>query len=483
MAYLSIRPGATLAHWYQDDSCWHERRALWRVKEGTWVIVTPDSDVYAEDLRGVPDGPSRVKIKGVHFKYWSRVGGACYKFASPIAESELKALIRRGYEEAALEEGFDSDWRPTEVVVGEDIRDFEEFFGGSFLPRRLRAKQALRHQEPVPDADPGTPRFKLDFIPPADAGSSWRVADPRGGVDLGRRVTPDADTDLALDSDNGVAKVEGHWVRVEKVPDKDLEAWKARRRDELAGIKGNGAGLEDDLGIRIDSKAAASGSEVAKEELEKGKVGEDVRTLWVLYDEQGERHREWRSVIQEASTHSFSDWPYQGPQSTLHISKHMQRHGGDPKLWMQIWMRKHNLSDSDRVVHELRTLVDTLYLAGTYDQLNVGSLGCLESVSRRIQTIVEAFSNSSGPTPDWSHARLYTGQATADDVVSPDLRSWAAKRGKEEVELYQARTKIREARRLGPEVAEAGDGNSEGGAPRGRGRGRAGKGLEAPART
>ena len=203
---------------------------------------------------------------------------------------------------------------------------------------------------------------------------------------------------------------------------------------------------------------------------EKGKDGDDVRALWVLYDEQGERHREWRGVVQESATHSFTDWPYQGPQSTLHISKHMQRHGGDPKLWMQIWMRKHNLSDSDRVVHELRTLVDTLYLAGVYDQLNLGSLGCLECVSRRIKTIVEAFSSSAGPTPDWSHARLYTGRATADDVVSPDLRSWAAKKGKEEVELHQARTKIREARKLGTETGETGDGAGEGLAPRGRGR-------------
>ena len=163
----------------------------------------------------------------------------------------------------------------------------------------------------------------------------------------------------------------------------------------------------------------------------------------------GERYREWRAVTQEASTHSFSDWPFQGPQSALHVCKHMLRRGGDPKLWMQVWMRRHSLMDSDRVVHELRTLVATLYLAGVYDQLNLGSLSCLECVSRRIQTIVEAFSNSTGSTPAWSHARLYTGQATADDVVSPDLRSWAAKKGKEEVELHQARTKIREARRLG----------------------------------
>ena len=149
MAYLSIRPGDTLAHWYLEDEYWHERKALWRVKEGVWVVVTPDLDIYSEDLRGVADGPSRCKVKGVHFRYWSRVGGSSYKFAAPIPENELKTLIRRGYEVAALEEDFDPELRPSEVVVGETAMDFQDFFGGSFLPRRLRIKQAARAQDPL----------------------------------------------------------------------------------------------------------------------------------------------------------------------------------------------------------------------------------------------------------------------------------------------------------------------------------------------
>ena len=112
-------------------------------------------------------------------------------------------------------------------------------------------------------------------------GKKDRVADPRPGVVLGQRVTPDPDTDLALDASNGVAKVRGHWVRVEKVSDKEFEAWKVRRQEELTRIKVVGAGL------RIDSKAAGAGPDGAMGEPESDKVREDVRTLWVLYDEQG----------------------------------------------------------------------------------------------------------------------------------------------------------------------------------------------------
>ena len=162
------------------------------------MVVTPDLDVYAEDLQGVADGPSRCKVKGVHFRYRSRVGGSIYKFAAPIPEGELKTLIRRGYEVAALEEDFDSEWRPSEVVVGETAMDFQEFFVGAFLPRRLRVKQL--------EGLPVNPRAELWLTIGPDTGTSWRVADARPGVALGRLVTPDPDTDLALDANDGVAK-------------------------------------------------------------------------------------------------------------------------------------------------------------------------------------------------------------------------------------------------------------------------------------
>ena len=77
------------------------------------------------------------------------------------------------------------------------------------------------------------------------------------------------------------------------------------------------------------------------------------------------------------------------------------------------------------------------------------SLASFEAAGRRLQTIVEAYSSSaSGGPPDWNHARLFTGVASADDLVSPELRSWAARKGREEVELVQARSKIKEVKKL-----------------------------------
>lgn len=71
-------------------------------------------------------------------------------------------------------------------------------------------------------------------------------------------------------------------------------------------------------------------------------------------------------------------------------------------------------------------------------------------------------------------------------MVSPQLRTWAARKGKEEVELAQARAKMRDGKRglLAEDAAEAiADGALPSGskakaAPKNKGRG---KGLEAPA--
>ena len=72
----------------------------------------------------------------------------------------------------------------------------------------------------------------------------------------------------------------------------------------------------------------------------------------------------------------------------------------------------------------------------------------MSGIIRGFQTIVEAYSGSTGGVPDWNHAKLFTGAASADDLVSPDLRTWAAKKGREEVELVQARSKIKEVKKL-----------------------------------
>ena len=68
------------------------------------------------------------------------------------------------------------------------------------------------------------------------------------------------------------------------------------------------------------------------------------------------------------------------------------------------------MAETDRTAHEVRTLVEALYLGGTYDQLSMPALAAFETLGGRLMTIVGAFSSSAngaliGAMPSFSQAR------------------------------------------------------------------------------
>eukprot|EP00913_Durusdinium_trenchii_P035428 g33154.t1 len=113
--------------------------------------------------------------------------------------------------------------------------------------------------------------------------------------------------------------------------------------------------------------------------------------------------------------------------------------------------------------------MECLEHGGSYDQLNLASLACVETISRRVQSIVDAYNSGSSSAPDWGAARILSGYQGPEDVVTPGLRSWAAKKGKEEVELAAARAKIREHKKLSIPTDEAAKAIADGNPPQGGG--------------
>ena len=439
MAYLSIRPGQYLAVFYSDDTVWHQRLALWRVKEGVWVLRTPDSDVYAEDLRGVEDGPSRVKIKGIDFRYWSRVGGPCYRFAEEPSEQELKAFIRHGHSIAMEEDDFDGGWQPTELMVGDTVRDFASFVGGSFLPHRLSGKQATGQggvrRRALTDGErgaghPASPGLADAPAFPLVAAHTWRSAEPRSGVAVGESLTPVAGIDKHLGPQDAVFFRNGAWLRGELVADHLYDQWLLDRVKALTGCSSTSSKAAELIGISSKNQAAP---EPIATDLQQTEDGNDVRTLAVEYDDQGERYRDWRRVVSDSTSHTWPDWPHQGPASLLHSLKHFMKHGGEPRSSYQLWLRKHHLQETDRTAHEVRTLVEALWLGGCYDQLNMPCLASFEALGRRLQTIVEAYSGSTGgsrtgTTPNCSQAQLLqmisSRLTSALGLLRRDVKKW-----------------------------------------------------------
>eukprot|EP00959_Pyramimonas_sp_CCMP1952_P455970 9472410-Pyramimonas_sp.AAC.2 len=108
-------------------------------------------------------------------------------------------------------------------------------------------------------------------------------------------------------------------------------------------------------------------------------------------------------------------------------------------MWLADFCRDRRIEKSDRVFHELQNLVEVVYIGGTFDQLNMPALQCFERISRRISSIVDAYSGSGGPS--WRMARHYEGVSGVLDSVSPALRQWGIKRAKGENELNTARAR------------------------------------------
>ena len=131
-SWLTLVPGDTLAVYYSDDKVYHERLALWRLQDAIWYILTPDNDVYPEDLRCAGgDGPTRVKIKDRDFKYWSRVGGPAYRFTSRPTDDEFKQRVREAFRQGLKQQGFDDRWRPSEILNMKGVRLAPgDFLGG-----------------------------------------------------------------------------------------------------------------------------------------------------------------------------------------------------------------------------------------------------------------------------------------------------------------------------------------------------------------
>ena len=167
-----------------------------------------------------------------------------------------------------------------------------------------------------------------------------------------------------------------------------------------------------------------------------------------------------------------ADSPVEGPAVGLRLGMHMERHDGDARQRLQLITRQKGLSASDRVVHELRVLGETLYTRGVCDQLNLGGVLVVELLSRRVAGIVDAYAKPSQPS--WESARRYQGVSSVDNAAGPAVGGYFTRQTKGDYKVEQARSRAR-GLRGSPEGGSGVEADAAGGcAPGGRGRCRGG---------
>ena len=177
-----------------------------------------------------------------------------------------------------------------------------------------------------------------------------------------------------------------------------------------------------------------------------------------------------------------ADSPAGGPAGGLRLGVHLERHGGDPRQRLQLFIRQKGLSASVRVVHELRVLGKALYTRGVFDQLDLGGVLVVEVLSRRTAGIVDAYAKPS--QPNWEGARYYQGVSSVGNAAWPAVGGYVTRQTEEDYEVEQARSRARGLRGSpegGSEVeADAAGGGAPGGRDRGQGGGWEARGVPPP---
>eukprot|EP00438_Fugacium_kawagutii_P003619 Skav206460 [mRNA] locus=scaffold2468:15414:16719:- [translate_table: standard] len=368
---LGLRVGTTLALWCPDDDVWHERLVVFPSvsSPAAYYIVTPDKDVYIEEL-ATGEGPSRARIRGTTFTYWSRFRESSYQFSDVVDEEECRKYMRSAVKELRDPGSFGENKVTTTMLdrKGREVGTMA-YVGSDILPRRRLPMRGHL-------AAPAAPELEV-------AGDYIEEVKP--GVKPLREAPPQFSEELR------------------------------RKCQQIFPLS-----IEE-----LTPKTPAKKAEKDEDE-DEGKDPEDVRILAVDYDAQIVRHKDFKAAINKLSGHSFEDWPHEGPMSTLHLVKQKFSNGGGPKGWLNEWARFKEIGEPDRVMFELRILAGSFHLVLDYDQLNVGTLASFETQAGRIQAIVDAYSAGSKGNPDWAAAKYITNYKGPEDAVSPRLLTWAS---------------------------------------------------------
>ena len=127
--------------------------------------------------------------------------------------------------------------------------------------------------------------------------------------------------------------------------------------------------------------------------------------------------------------YTFREWPLEG-----------SLHWPPDQALLEVWRgprevsgRMEQIQDNNRISFEMKVLIESLDLSGTYDHLNLSCFAGVERLSRRIQAIVDAF--SSGPVSDTDLQRMQYPH------------SFIRGKNNEELELFQYRAEYRKGRK------------------------------------
>ena len=372
---------------YAGDPKWHERILLGQSAHDPykWIIVTPDSDVYIEDLRKDPEEVRLVPIGGGRP---AGLTGPTYIFRAPPTAAEMAKFNR----EAKI------------VLDAEQPLPIEE--GKSILKEKDKDAAAERSDGDNDEALPN-PAQK---VAPAPAGRAWYTTAPSSDDALAAGVLLDGNYESCIITGHmGVfilkdgATVFGERL---KVTTREVHGKVARQLAEIRVSL-----LDGEKWAKVDKDATPG-----REKRDTPEPG-DARCLPVKTAGSTRRNRDWKEVSDDSTEIAMESWPVDGPRAALWVVAFLARFaGGGPEAYHRWWRAICKLTIADWGVPEHFQLCRYLQLAGTYDQLDLGNLAIAEAITRRMQLIEYQF---------WERARESQRGGMAGGIAPASVTGFA----------------------------------------------------------
>ena len=125
--------------------------------------------------------------------------------------------------------------------------------------------------------------------------------------------------------------------------------------------------------------------ELVSSELEKFKEDRkdslsDARLLGDHRGPQGKRHMNLQEALALMSQETFDDWAFTGPRATKEYLTSVRDGPGDLISYHAGWVRASGIAANSAIAHEHRTLIETLRLGLSRDQLDLSNLCSFEGL-------------------------------------------------------------------------------------------------------
>ncbi|CAK0857167.1 unnamed protein product, partial [Prorocentrum cordatum] len=333
--FNELVPGGVVIFNYEDDpNIWHERLLLWPsaglFPNTCWMCLTPDGDVYPEEMAAGPDGdgPSRVSLTMGATPAALRLRDARLAArAAGVVEFEPTAFMRDG-------------GRPSKSMT-------------------------------ISFADvPGFVRRVARKSPPVSGGTA----------------TPEGGPGAVLLSDESAAPPGSAWFVTKAIPDE------CQQLDEVVPKVGDvvwgESGLYCTAGgfvVPIELRPVPLPVEV----LDK-LADDDARLLGPLQRaREVRRHRDFREAVSAMRQEKHDDFPLVGERSFKWLCDYIVDHGGTLDGRHTKWMQESGCTKDSAAAHVHDLLGFAIEMAVTYDQVDGSYLASMEVASRAHQLIEE----------------------------------------------------------------------------------------------